>query len=171
MNSADITPGRAARPSFLLGDPAVIGPARLADRLRARAFGASLDQQLAAGHAPESSRPLAARAQRIVALPRRACLARNWDHLLRVAERAGTGRGPVVSLNVSAILAAEPAIRELIRRLSAPLPVAAQGVAAAYIPLANADSPVFNRHSRDSLADLLDAAITHLDPARPLMDA
>ena len=143
----------------------------LTDRMLARALGASLDQQLATGCPPESSRLLAARARDIVSLPHRESLARSWDRLLRVARRAPTLRTPAIPLNATAILAAEPAIRELMERLAAPLPVTAQGVAAATIPLTDATSPVYGRQSPDTLAGLLDAAITQLDPAWPLMGA
>jgi hypothetical protein len=181
MNTADTAHRRAARHTLVLGDPLVIRPGRLADRLLARALSASLDRQLAAGTAPESSRLLAARAQEIVSLSHRQSLARSWDHLLRVAHRASTLRTPAVPLNAAAILASEPAIRELVERLIAPLPVPAQGVAAATIPLTDATSPVYGRPSPDALADvadvaglaglagLLDDAIDQLDPARPLL--
>jgi hypothetical protein len=170
MNTADTARRRDARHTLVLGDPLVIRPARLADRMLARALGASLDQQLATGCPPESSRLLAARAQAIVSLPRRTSLARSWDHLLRVARRGPARRTPGVPLNAAAILAAEPTIRELVERLTAPLPVTAQGVAVATIPLTDATSPLYGRRGPDALADLLDAAITQLDPARPLME-
>ena len=169
MHSADTTPGPAARPTLVLGDPLVPQPSRLADRLLARAFGAALDQQLAAGRSPESTRLLAARAQYIVSLPHRTSLARSWDHVLRVALRGPSARTPAVPLNIRAILAAEPAIRELRERLAAPLPVTAQGVAAAPVLLTNATSPVYGRPGPAALAGLLDAAIAELDPAQPLM--
>jgi hypothetical protein len=169
MNNADTAHHRTARHTLVLGDPLVIRPVRLADRLLARSLGASLDQQLATGTPPESSRVLAARAQDIVSLPHRESLARSWDHLLRVARRGPIHRTPAVPLNATAILAAEPAIRELVERLTAPLPVPAQGVAAATTPLTDATSPVYGRQSPDALASLLDDAINQLDPARPLM--
>jgi hypothetical protein len=169
MHTTDTAHRRAARPTLVLADPLVIRPGRLADRMLARALGASLDQRLATGCAPESSRLLAARAQDIVSLPHRESLARSWDHLLRVARRGPTLRTPSVPLNATAILAAEPAIRELMERLTAPLPVPARGVAAATTPLTNATSPVYGRQSPDALAGLLDDAINQLDPARPLM--
>jgi hypothetical protein len=171
MNTADTARRRAARHTLLFADPLVIRPGRLADRMLARVLGASLDQQLATGCPPESSRLLAARAQDIVSLPHRESLARSWGHLLRVASRGPTRRTPAVPLNAAAILAAEPAIRELMERLTAPLPVPAQGVAAATTPLTNAASPVYSRPSPDALACLLDTAIAQLDPARPLMGA
>jgi hypothetical protein len=170
MHSADINPGPAARHTPVLVDPLVLRPCRLADRLLACALGVSLDQRLAAGCSPESTRLLAARAQYIVSLPHRTSLARSWDHVLRVAGRGPSLRTPALPLNVRAILAAEPAIRELRERLAAPLPVTAQGVAAATVLLTNATSPVYGRPSPDALAVLLDAAITELDPAQPLME-
>jgi hypothetical protein len=170
MHSADTAHRRDARHTLVLGDPFVIRPVRLTDRLLARALGASLDYQLAAGCSPESSRLLAARAQDIVSLPRRTSLARSWDHLLWVARRAPAVRTPAVPLNAAAILAAEQAIRELMERLTAPLPVTAQGVAAATIPLTDADSPLYRQQRPDGLSSLLDHATTLLDPARPLMD-
>lgn len=170
MNRADTAHRRSDRNTLIVGDPLVMRPCRLADRLLARALGASLDEQLAAGCSPESSPLLAARAQDIVSLGRRKPLARSWEHLLRTARRAPTLRTPAVPLNAPAILAAEPAIRVLIARLAAPLPVTAQGVAAAAVMLADATSPVYGRQSPVALSALLDQAITQLDPARPLME-
>ena len=169
MNITETAPRRAARRTPVLGDAAVIRPGRLADRMLARALGASLDQQLATGCQPESSRLLASRARDIVSLRHRESLARSWDHLLRVARRAPALRTAAVPLNAAAILAAEPAIRELMERLTAPLPVPAQGVAAATIPLTDATSPLYRGHGSEALSSLLDDAITQLDPGRPLM--
>jgi hypothetical protein len=167
MNNADFSTARTLAP----GDPLVIEPCRLTDRLLARALGASLDQRLAAGCLPESTRLLAARAEYIVSLPRRASLAGNWAHLLRAAGRAPSRRVPAVPLRAAAILAAEPAIHELTQRLVAPLPVGAQGVATASVLLTDPTSPVYSRRGPRPLADLLQAAISQLDPARPLMHA
>jgi hypothetical protein len=169
MNTADTARRRDARHTLVLGDPLVIRPGRLADRMLARALGASLDQQLATGCPPESSRLLAARAQDIVSLSHRESLARSWDHLLRVARRAPARRTPGVPLNAAAILAAEATIRELMERLTAPLPVTAQGVAVATIPLTDATSAVYGRQTPSALASLLEDAISQLDPARPLI--
>ena len=165
-DTASTTSPRAA---LVLGDPFVLRPRRLAGRLLARAFGASLDRQLAAGCPPETALLLAARAQDIVSLRSRRALAGNWDHLLRVARRAPRGRP--VSVRADRIAAAEPAIRELVRLLSTPLPVAARGVAMASVLLTDATGPVYNRHSTVALAETLEAAIAQLDPALPLMPA
>jgi hypothetical protein len=165
MNNADFSPARA----LVRSDPLVLEPPRLTDRLLARARSVSLDQQLAAGWLPESSVLLAARAQHIVSLPRRTWLAGSWDHVLRVAQRAPSPRGRAVPLRSATILAAEPAIRELMERLVTPLPVAARGVAMASVLLTDPTSPVYTRRGQRSLADRLQDAIIQLDPAQPLM--
>lgn len=167
MNNADFP----AADALALDDPLVLESVRLTDRMLARALGASLDHRLAAGCSPESTRLLAARARDIVALHRRAALAESWDHLLRVARRAPTRRPAAVPLRATAILAAEDEIRELTARLTAPLPVGAQGVASASVLLTDPTSPVYSRRGPRSLTDLLNAAISQLDPARPLMHA
>jgi hypothetical protein len=107
-----------------------------------------------------------ARAQHIVSLPARRALAGNWEHLLKVAHRAPA---PAVPLCRDSIAAAEPTIRELIRCLRAPLPVPAQGVAAASALLTDATGPLYSRRSPAALDDLLRSALAQLDPARPLL--
>jgi hypothetical protein len=146
--------------------PSGAAPVSAADRVLARVFGASLDRQLAAGQAAESDRLLAARARHIVSLPRRRALARDWEHLLAVAQRAPA---PAVPLCRDRIAAAEPSIRELVSCLRVPLPVPAQGVAAAMVLLTDAAGPLYLRRSRAALGDVLREAISGLDPARPLL--
>lgn len=141
-------------------------PVSAADRVLARMFGASLDRQLAAGQPAESDRLLAARAQHIVSLPRRRALARDWEHLLRVARRAPA---PAVPLCRDRIAAAEPSIRELVACLRVPLPVPAQGVAAATVLLTDATGPLYHRRSRATLDGRVREAVGQLDPARPLL--
>jgi hypothetical protein len=167
MNSTEFS----AAQTVLRGDSTVMGPFRFTDRMLARALGSSLDHQLAAGCPPESTRLLAVRAQDIVALRRRVSLADNWARLLRAARRAPSRRTPAVPLRAAAILAVEPAIHELMERLTAPLPVGAQGVATASVLLTDPTSPVYSRRGPRTLADQLHAAIVQLDPATPLMHA
>ncbi len=155
--------------TIVTGDPLALRPSRLTDRVLSRVFSASLDRRLAAGQAPESSRLLAARAQHIVALRSRQKMARNWENLLRRARRAPGAYQPALPVDGPRIVAGEPAIRELVRRLTAPLPVSARGVAMATELLTDAVGPVYNPHSRVSLAAALEAAIGQLDPALPLM--
>jgi hypothetical protein len=151
-------------------------PRRLGDRVLARVFAAPLDQSLADGCPPESSRLLAARARDIVDLNRRRSLAGHWEHLLRVAHRAqqaqrGWPPPPAGAVPVCAdrITAAEPLIRDLISKLSAPLPVPARGVAMARALLTEANSPVYSRRARVALSAAVRAAADQLDPALPLL--
>jgi hypothetical protein len=163
---------RASQPqhTIVTGDPLAVRRSRLTDRLLARLFGASLDRQLAAGRAPESSALLAARAQHIVALRSRRRLARNWENLLRRARHAHGAYNPAIPVRGDRLIAAEPDVRELVRRMRAPLPVPARGVAMATALLTDAISPVYNpRGGDDSLAVALEAVIAELDPALPLM--
>lgn len=162
---------RASQPqrTIVTGDPLAVRRSRLTDRLLARLFGASLDRQLAAGCAPESSSLLAARAQHIVATRTRRQLARNWDNLLRRARRAHGAYHPAIPVRSDHLIAAEPGVHELVRRVTAPLPVSARGVAMATAMLTDALSPVYNSRSQDSLAAAIEAAIAELDPALPLM--
>jgi hypothetical protein len=161
---------RTARPqrTLVTGDPLAMRPSRVTERLLARMLGASLDRQLAAGRTPESSPLLAARAQHIVAIRSRQQLARNWENLLRAARRAHRTYYPAMPIS-DRIIAAEPAVRELVRQMAAPLPVAARGVAMATVLLTDALGPVYNRRSRVTLAAALEAAAAQLDPALPLM--
>jgi hypothetical protein len=162
--------------NLVLSAPFAVRPRRLSDGVLERVFGASLDTSLAAGCPPESSRLLAARARDIVALPRRRSIAGSWEHLLGVARRAQRARraGPqatVAAVPVCAdrIVAAEPAIRDLMNRLAAPLPVPARGVAMARVLLTDATSPVYNKRASVALGDAIAAAAAQLDPALPLM--
>jgi hypothetical protein len=75
----------------------------------------------------------------------------------------------VVPLRSATILAAEPAIRELMECLTAPLPVSARGVALASVLLTDPTSPVYSRRGQRGLAGRLQDAIIALDPAQPLM--
>jgi len=149
------------------GDPLALRPSGRKERLRARISSTSLDGLLAAGVPPESSRLLAIRARALVELPRRQALARDWEHLLRVARGRGKP-GQVRRVRAARITAAGPVIGELTERLGAPLPVGARGVAMATVLLTDATGPVYNQVSRQTLTTALQAAIIELDPAQPV---
>lgn len=167
----------ATRPqrTILTDKPLALRPSRVTDRLLARLFGASLDCRLADGSLPESSALLAARAQHIVSLRYRQQLARNWENLLNSACGTGGVRGahvayhPALPVRGHGIAAAEPTVRDLVRCLTTPLPVEARGVAMATGLLTDALGPVYNPRSEVPLTAALDAAITQLDPALPLL--
>jgi hypothetical protein len=67
------------------------------------------------------------------------------------------------------VVAAEPAIRDLVNRLATPLPVPARGVAMARVLLTDATSPVYSRRAQVALGDAVAAAAAQLDPALPLL--
>jgi hypothetical protein len=143
-------------------------------RVLACLHGASLDAALAAGTAPESCCLLAARAQAIVTPCARRSIAASWEHLLRVADRDGhypAVRSRAVPVCADQIAAAEPAVRELIARLTAAAPVPARGVAMARMLLTDATSPVYQRRARTSLLAAVESAAAQLDPALPLLPA
>jgi hypothetical protein len=142
-------------------------PYRIIDKVMARALGASLDRQLAAGREPEESRLLAARAQDIVALRRREQLARYWEHVLANAARPALALRNAAPLRRGPVMAAEPAITELASLLRAPLPVSARGVAEARLLLTDAGGPLYWSAAPESLHVALRAAITRLDPEQP----
>jgi hypothetical protein len=164
--------------TLVLGDQFALPSRRLGDGALARVFGASLDASLAAGCPPESSRLLAARARAIVSLRSRRSMADSWEHVLRVARRAQRARragsratAAAVPVRADRVVAAEPAIRDLMNRLAAPLPVPARGVAMARVLLTDGTSPVYNRHARVALSDAVAAAAAQLDPALPLIQS
>jgi hypothetical protein len=154
---------------IVTGDPLVLRQSRLTDRLLARLRGASLDRQIAVGTAPESSVLLAERARQLVAIERRRRLSENWAHLLRIAPRLQGTRHPARPIPWQQVLAAEAEIRELVRGLAAPLPVAARGVAMATVLLTDAGSPLYNRRSPVPLAAALAAVTEQLDPGLSLV--
>jgi hypothetical protein len=126
-------------------------------------LGASLDDKLAEGHAPDTSPLLAARAQSLVSLTKRRALADNWLALLVEA------RGPVKFLNPSVplvrgrIIAAQAQIEALAEALLAPMPTS-RGVAMASSLLSDGSGPIYYSACSVDLASTLREIIAHLDP-------
>lgn len=145
-------------------------PRRLPDQLLMRMLGSSLDRELAAGRPPESGRLLAARAEELVSLRKRQALARNWERLLEMAGRPPGPGSARMLLRRDQIAAAGPEVHEMLTRLLAPLPVSAQGVAAASVLLTDATGPLYNRRNPTALVTLLRTATVQLDPSAPLLD-
>jgi hypothetical protein len=139
------------------------------DRLLARVLATSLDSRLAAGELPESAPLLAARARVIVSPRNRAELARDWERLLDVASQPPRAPHRVIPLPREAIIAAAPAIGELVSCLRVPHPAGARGVAAAMTLITGGGGPLYSRHAPVSLEVALRGAIAWLDPALPLL--
>lgn len=159
--------------ALLVGDPAGAGwfeaePANVWIRLLAHLRASRLDRQLASGLAPESSRSMAARAEVLVSPPRRQSLAENWRDL---SERAGakpavlTGCAPLCR---DRIIGADSHIRQMVRALSNPLPVPAQGVAMASWLLTDGAGPLYNRKCAVDLSKAIGRVVELLDPTRAL---
>jgi hypothetical protein len=143
-------------------DGAVSLTTRRIDRLGARALGARLDRELAAGRPPEWSRLHAARAEQLVALPFREALAGSWERVVKSVVRRPLHRA-------AAVTAARAPILLLAERLRAPLPVPARGVALAQRLLTDGTGPLFSPFSSATLEGALAEAIAALDPATPLL--
>jgi hypothetical protein len=133
------------------------------DRLLARALGASLDRQLAAGEPALAWPAGAARAHYLASPAGRRQVIQGWNTLLRRVRRPAQ-RLPM-PLCRERIIAAEPDVRYLLALLAGPRPVAARGVAMAMVLLTDGTSPVYNRRSPLSLTAATRDAIRQLDPA------
>src|SRR5271165_1503023 len=138
---ADGDPGgfvHAERPSL---------SARLAARWRPR----RLDRALAAGVPPETSPALAVRAEILTELGRRRSIA---DGLRRVLSDA-CGASPVAPAHIrpdrTSVAVAREELNALADTLEDPGPVAANGVAQAWILLTDGTGPLYNPYTRTSL--------------------
>jgi hypothetical protein len=126
-------------------------------------FGASLDDKLAEGHAPDTSPLLAARAQLLVSLTKRRALAESWLALLVEARAPVKFLSPRVPLVRARIIAAQAQIEALAKALLASMPTS-RGVAMASSLLSDGSSPIYNSACSVALASTLREIIAHLDP-------
>jgi hypothetical protein len=136
---------------------------QLRERVAARALGASLDRQLAAGCPARSQPLLAARARRLVSPAARRQIIKGWNNVLLQAARPPFMPRP--PLCREKVIAAEPDVRYLLARLAGPRPVAARGAAMAMVLLTDGTGPVHNHRSPLSLSAEVREAILQLDPA------
>jgi hypothetical protein len=137
---------------------------RLRDRLAVRWRARHLDRALAAGTPPEASLALALRAQELTEPERRRSIA---GGLRRIARDASAGRrSPVARIQPDrvGIKAASEQLRLLADRLDQPGPVAARGVAKAWLLLTDGTGPLYNPHSRSTLREGIARATLELRP-------
>ncbi len=138
-------------------------------RIRALLHPGALDRRLAAGADPARDRELAARAALLLRRTTRMQIAEGLEAAVASA-RSGAG-----ARSLSAIVpAAGPAVRcaseellELARRLRAPEPVSAQGVALARELLVDGTRPLYAAHGGDQLARMARHARGALEAGRP----
>jgi hypothetical protein len=132
-------------------------------RFLSRVFASSLDRKLAAGVPPETTRLLAARADKLVSPSTRLSLAENWQGLLERACKSPMDRTRRVPLCSDRIRAAEAEIHGMTSALAASRPSTARGVAMASQLLSDGVGPLYNNHSRRDLRTLLTETTGHLD--------
>jgi hypothetical protein len=121
------------------------------DQIRARWSPGRLDRALARGIAPETNAALALRAQRLTEPDRRHSMA---DSLRRILREAHEKPRPVlgrVNPRGARVTAARDELGRLADTLDEPGPVAAGGVAQAWILLTDGTGPLYNPASRTAL--------------------
>jgi hypothetical protein len=120
---------------------------RLSARLRAR----RLDQALAQGTPPEATAPLGLRARRLTTLARRRAIANGLRRVIRDTCRGVPPSRVIVSPRLSQVIAASDDLGRLADALARPGPVAARGVAQAWILLTDGTGPLYNANSTANL--------------------
>jgi hypothetical protein len=137
---------------------------RLRDRLAARWRARKLDRDLADGVAPEASAALALRAQRLTEPEWRWSMAGTLRRVVREANVDRRHRLARVTPNLRAVRSATDELNRLADTLDDPGPVAAQGVARAWLLLTDGTGPLYNARSRASLCAGAARAIRDLRP-------
>jgi len=131
--------------------PVVLRRPRLRDRLVVSLRRRRLDRALASGTPPETSVALALRAERLTEPDRRHSIARE---LRRIVHEAQVGYRPTLGRILpsrSRVSAAREELSRLADTLDDPGPVAAGGVAQAWMLLTDGTGPLYNADSRISL--------------------
>lgn len=143
---------RAAHTAATLQDSlAVAARLRVRDRITARWRSRRLDAALAAGTPTEASAALALRARRLTALSRRRSIAAAFRRVVREALE-GSPRSYVRVIPARRqVAAARGELGRLADSLARPGPVAAHGVAQAWLLLTDGTGPLYNPSSSDSL--------------------
>jgi hypothetical protein len=144
---------------------AVADAPRLRDRAAAWLRSRHLDLALAAGVSPEATPSLAIRARRLTRQSRRHLIAHS---LRRAARAAGEGESPAsarITPRLKQVGLAGEEVNRLAAVLSEPAPVAARGVAQAWLLVTDGTGPLYNPESRISLREKVAAATENLRPS------
>ena len=120
-------------------------------RLAARWHPRRLDLALAGGVAPEANAALALRAQELTDLARRRSIADSLRRLLREAREGAPLEPARIRPDRRRVAAASQELSALAATLDDPGPVAAGGVALAWLLLTDGTGPLYNEWSRTSL--------------------
>jgi hypothetical protein len=124
---------------------------------------AELDRQLAAGASPRATAVLSIRASRITAPRSRRRLADGLARALRSAQDTTPGVSAAVRPDVREVLAARAVLVALDRRLRAPEPVTAHGLAMLQTLLTDGTSPLYRPGEPGALGSRLRAAAAALE--------
>jgi hypothetical protein len=133
-------------------------PARISARVRSR----QLDEELAEGTPPETAAALALRARRLTALSRRRAIAGSLRRVIRDACRGVPPSQARISPRLSQVIAASDDLARLADALAIPGPVAARGVAQAWILLTDGTGPLYNPNSTANLRSRAASAANNL---------
>ena len=132
-------------------DPQIAAREGVLARFRVRLRSRPLDDALAWGVPPETTPPLALRARRLTTLSRRRDIA---DALRRVIRDTCQGTPPSqarISPRPSRVITAGDELTRLADALASPGPVAARGVAQAWILLTDGTGPLYNANDTANL--------------------
>jgi hypothetical protein len=156
--SQQASPISAGTPAFEAvpaphGGQTTPGGTPLTLRLKVFVTRRGLDRQIAAGRACESSPALSLRARQLTGWRSRQELARNLRRVVDYVERRRSpGVISTVMIEPAAVRAGRQAILGLARRLEGPAPVSASGVVLSAALLTDGRSPLFNPHSKRTVA-------------------
>jgi hypothetical protein len=121
-----------------------------------------LDRALAQGIPPESAAPLALRARWLTALSRRRVIAAGLRQVIRETCRGVSPLHARVTPQLTQVVAASDDLNRLADELATPGPVAARGVAQAWILLTDGTGPLYNAGSTGNLRARAASAADHL---------
>ncbi|HTX11711.1 MAG TPA: hypothetical protein VME22_24020 [Solirubrobacteraceae bacterium] len=139
---------------------------RLRDRLAAQWGARRLDRALAEGVSPEANTRLALRAQRLTEPDRRWSIAGALRRIIREADqdRLRLGRMMPVRPDPGTVRAASHELNALADTLDDPGPVAAHGVAQAWLLITDGTGPLYHAGTGDSLSVRAAQAARQLRP-------
>jgi hypothetical protein len=123
-----------------------------------------LDRQLADGASPSADAPLAIRGRRLTSRRYRARVAAGLARAVRDAEAPTRGFSAAIRPDRREVLAARTVLATLDRRLRAPEPVSAQGIAMLESLLTEGASPLYLPTEPGELGSRLRAAAAALEP-------
>jgi hypothetical protein len=144
--------------------PIVARPARARDRLIARWRGRRLDRELADGTPPEQTAGLARRGRWQTALPHRRVIAVTLRRMVRDAAECRGLRRFAVQPRAVHVLAVADELSRLADALATPGPVAARGVARAWLLLTDGTGPLYSPRGRPGLRSTAASAVRALRP-------